>query len=98
MSFYTPALAGLFLATSLVAANALAEDANTNKDDPGLHTELRTHVKETPEGNKGKGGGLLDMGPVKVRKEDQKAGKSPKMNESQYETDRTKKKGEGANQ
>jgi hypothetical protein len=76
----------------------MADGASTHKDDKGVHTEVRPDVKETAEGNKGKGTGLLDTGPVKVRKEDQLPGKSEKKNEVQYETDQTKKKGDGANQ
>lgn len=88
-------LAGGYLAACLLTANAMAADDNSQKKDTGVHTEIRDGANETPESNKGKGGGLLDMGPVKHRAEDQKPGVSEKKYESQYETDRTKKKGEG---
>ncbi|WP_040263483.1 MULTISPECIES: hypothetical protein [Pseudomonas] len=95
MKFQKQAMAGLYLATSLFTAHALAADDSAHKHDTGVHTEIRDGANETPESNKGKGGGLLDMGPVKQRAEDQKPGKSEKKYENQYETDRTKKKGEG---
>jgi hypothetical protein len=96
MKVHNTALAGLMLATSLLATNAMAADTTSKKD--GVHTEIRSGAAETPESNKGTGGGILDEGPVKQRKEDQMPGKSEKMNDNQYETDKTKKKGEGANQ
>lgn len=96
MSVYRPALASLMLATSLLATTAMAADTTPDKD--GLHTEIRSGAAETPKSNQGTGTGILDTGPVKQRKEDQMPGKSEKMNDNQYETDKTKKKGEGANQ
>lgn len=103
MSLYKNATGCLCLATSLLAGallagNALADDAAKTSKDPGLHTEIRDGANETPATNKGTGTGILGTGPVKQRAEDQKAGKSEKMYDSQYETDRTKKKGDGANQ
>ncbi|WP_263262307.1 hypothetical protein [Pseudomonas sp. RIT-PI-S] len=93
MSLYRHAMAGLGLATALLAAQAMAADTSTNKKDTGVHVETRTGAAETPADVKGEGTGILGTGPVKVRPEDQKAGKAEKMYDSQYETDRTKKKG-----
>ncbi|MBA1242173.1 hypothetical protein [Pseudomonas japonica] len=94
MNIYKTAMAGLVLATSLATASAYAEDTAKEKKDTGVHTEIRSGAAETPADVKGKGGGILDMGPVKQRPEDQKSGKSEKMYDNQYETDRTKKKAE----
>lgn len=94
MTIYKTAMAGLVLATSLTAVNAFADDTSKDKKESGVHTEIRSGAAETPADVKGKGGGILDMGPVKQRPEDQKSGKSEKMYDNQYETDRTKKKAE----
>jgi hypothetical protein len=95
MKFYKHAMAGFYLAASLFTAHALAAEDSAQKKDSDVHAEIRDGANETPESNKGKGGGILDMGPVKHRAEDQKPGKAQKQYDNQYETDRTKKKGEG---
>jgi len=94
MNICKTAVTGLALVASLATANAFAEDSSKDKKDTGVHTEIRSGAAETPEDVKGKGGGILDTGPVKQRPEDQKSGKSEKMYDNQYETDRTKKKAE----
>lgn len=96
MTLFKPALAGLLMAASLLSANAMAADTSTKKDDKGIHAEIRDGAKETPQGNKGTGTGILGTGPVKEQAEDVKSGKSEKMNDNQYETNNTKKKGEDA--
>ncbi|MBF7141234.1 MULTISPECIES: hypothetical protein [Pseudomonas] len=95
MTTYKKAIAGLFLATSMMTAHALAADTTgTGKPDTGVHKEIRSGAAETPTDVKGQGGGILDSGPVKVRPEDQKGGKADKMYDNQYETNKTKKKAE----
>jgi hypothetical protein len=95
MNIHKTAMAGLFLATSLMTANVLAADTTGHeKKDTGVHKEIRSGAAETPADVKGEGGGILDTGPVKVRPEDQKAGKAEKMYDNQYETNKTKKKAE----